>query len=149
MRIFLILFSYINLFIYIVIYALFDYIIDNLGFFGITAEVQNFVKIVILIIIGFLIGLIIIFFMEKEIKKSYFSYRAFLLMGAVPFIFLILSEGTITNFIIVNFFGSDLKLTELAFYLFSRTTIWSLWFGFAVGTCIRVSFRKNLKMSKK
>ena len=84
--------------------------------------------------------------LQLKIDRSLFSFKNLILIGIVPFIFLILSEGTITSFIINSLFNSNKTLSDLAFYLFSRQTIWALWLGFAVGSSIRVSFsRKEYK----
>ena len=60
-----------------------------------------------------------------------------------PFFCLVLSQGSITNFIITRFFNSSIYLNELVFYLFSRQTMWSLWLGFAIGSSVRFSFLRK------
>ncbi|MCL4376995.1 MAG: hypothetical protein M1409_01235 [Actinobacteria bacterium] len=104
-----------------------------------------FLKIVILIIIGFLISLIVLLFLRINLEKSFFDYKLFLIAGILPFIFLILSQGSITDFVIMKFFHASKQASEMAFYFFSRQIIWSLWLGFAAGASVRIAFKKKLK----
>jgi hypothetical protein len=143
LRIFLIIFSFINTFFYLLIYSYFDNILDLFGALDISPVILNYIKLSLLLIIGFCIGLTVMLMLNLKIGKSSFSFKNLILVGIVPFLFLILSEGTITNFIINSLFNSSKTLSELVFYLFSRQIIWSLWLGFAVGTSIRVSFSKR------
>ncbi len=140
LRIFLIIFSFINTIFYILIYSYFDKVLDILGATGLSSTAANYVRLAALLIVGFCIGINVMLVLRLKIYKSRFSFKNLILIGIIPFIFLILSEGTITGFIIAKFFNSNEKLSELAFYLFSRQAIWSLWLGFAVGSSIRFSF---------
>ena len=135
MRIFLIIFSFIN--------TIFYNILDILGITDLSSTAVNYIKLAALLVIGFCIGITVMLILRLKIKKNLFSFKNLIIVGIFPFICLILSEGTITSFIINKFFNSNEKLSELAFYLFSRQTIWSLWLGFAIGTSIRFSFLKK------
>ena len=146
MRIFLIVFSFINTIFYVLIYSYFDNILGLFGAVNLSSTGVNYIKLLILLIAGFCIGLNVMLMLQLKIDRSLFSFKNLILVGIVPFIFLILSEGTITSFIINSLFNSNKTLSDLAFYLFSRQTIWALWLGFAVGSSIRVSFsRKEYK----
>ncbi len=140
MRIFLIIFSFINTIFYILIYSFFDKILEILGAVNLSPTAANYIKLTALLIVGFCMGVSIMLIMRLNIEKSLFSFKNLIIIGIIPFICLILSEGTITGFIINKFFNSSEKLSEMVFYLFSRQAIWSLWFGFAVGSSVRFSF---------
>lgn len=143
MRIFLLIFSYINAIFYVLIYSFFDKILEILGASSLSPTAANYIKLTALLIVGFCIGISIMLIMRLNLNRSLFSFKNLIIIGIIPFICLILSEGTITSFIINTFFNSSEKLSEIAFYLFSRQTIWALWLGFAIGTSIRVSFSKR------
>lgn len=143
MRIFLLIFSYINAIFYVLIYSFFDKILEILGVSSLSPTAANYIKLTALLIVGFCIGISIMLIMRLNLNRSLFSFKNLIIIGIIPFICLILSEGTITSFIINTFFNSSEKLSEIAFYLFSRQTIWALWLGFAIGTSIRVSFSKR------
>lgn len=140
MRISLIVFSFINTIFYILIYSYFDNILELFGGAGLSSAVVNYIKLLALLIVGFCIGVNVMLMLRLKIKKSLFSFRNLIIIGIIPFICLILSEGTITSFIIAKFFNSSERLSELVFYLFSSKTIWSLWLGFAIGSSIRFGF---------
>ena len=78
-------------------------------------------------------------------EKSYFDYKFALIVGILPFIFLILSQGAITNFIIVKVFNSNRQISEFVFYFLSRQIVWAMWLGFALGTSVRLAFKRRLK----
>ena len=143
LRIFLIIFSFINTILYVLIYSYFDKILEILGGAHLSPLAVNYIKLTVLLIIGFFIGSSVMLILRLKIIKSSFSFKNLIIIGVLPFVCLVLSEGTITDFIISNFFNSNEKLSELAFYLFSRQTIWSLWFGFAIGSSIRFSFQRR------
>jgi len=145
LRIFLLIISFLNTVLYILVYAYYDYLLNLFGEMLLSEGFLNFIKLLLLIIVGFCIGLSMSLLLRLDLYKSYFDIRNFVIIGFIPVICLLLSEGTITNFIITKFFGSDKKLTELVFYLFSRQIIWTLWFGFSIGSSIRINFKKKLK----
>lgn len=140
MRIFLIIFSFINTVFYVFVYSYFDNILDIFGVTGLSSIAINYIKLAALLVVGFCIGITVMLILRLKIKRSLFSFKNLLIVGIFPFVCLILSEGTITSFIINKFFNSSEKLSELTFYFFSRQTIWSLWLGFAIGSSIRFSF---------
>jgi len=145
MRVFLIIFSFINAFLYFMFYAFFDSIMNLTGGLSISPDIVAFLKLLILIVFGFLIGLVVSLLLKLNIEKSFFDYKTALIAGIFPFIFLILSIGSITNFIVANILQSNRQLTELLFYFLSRQIIFSLWFGFAIGVSVRIAFKKKIK----
>ena len=130
---------------YLLVYAYFENIMGLFGNVNVAGGWLTFLKILDLIIVGFLIGLIVSMLLRLSIVKSFFDYRMLLIVGILPFIFLILSQGQVTNFFIVKLFNSSRQISEAAFYFFSRQIIWSMWFGFAIGVSIRLAFKKKLK----
>lgn len=145
MRVFLLIFSFINTVLYLLVYSLYDYILGLFDKVPLSIEALNFIKLLLLIIVGFCIGLSISLLLRLDLDKSYFDLRNFVIIGFIPIFCLLLSEGTITSYIITRFFGSNKTLTELVFYLFSRQIIWTLWFGFSIGSSVRISFKKRLR----
>jgi len=145
MRIFLIVIAFINTMLYLLVYAYFENIMGLFGNVNMAGGWLSFLKILDLTIVGFLIGLIVAMLLRLSIEKSFFDYRMLLIVGILPFIFLILSQGGITNFFITKLFNSSRQISEAAFYFFSRQIIWSMWFGFAIGVSIRLAFKKKLK----
>jgi len=141
---FLLIFSFINAILYILVYSYYDYILGLFGEISISAGFLSFLKILILIIVGFLIGLIAALLLNLKIDRSYYDYKTLIIIGIIPFICLILSEGTITNFFIIKFLNSSRQVSELVFYLFSRQIIWTLWLGFSIGSSIRLSFKRKI-----
>ena len=116
MRLFLIIASFITAFLYFLIYALYDNILAVFGSIDVTGAFISFLKIFILVIVSFLIGLIVIMLLKIRYEKSYFDYRFLLIVGILPFIFLILSQGAVTNLIIVKVFNSNRQISEFVFY---------------------------------
>jgi hypothetical protein len=146
LRLFLTIFSFVNTVFYVLVYSYFDNILEVFGVTGLSSIATNYIKLAVLLIVGFCIGMTVMLILRLKLKKNLFSFKNLLIIGIFPFICLILSEGSITSFFINKFFNSSERLSELAFYLFSRQTIWSLWLGFAIGTSIRFSFlKKELK----
>ncbi len=145
MKIFLIVTAFINTMLYLLVYAYYENIMGLFGNVNVAGGWLSFLKILDLVIVGFLIGLIVTMLMRLRIEKSFFDYRMLLIVGILPFIFLILSPGQVTNFFIVKLFNSSRQISEAAFYFFSRQIIWAIWFGFAIGVSVRLSFKKKLK----
>lgn len=145
MRVFLIIFSFINALLYFLIYAFYENIMGILGNIDVSAGALGFLKNVILVILGFLIGLIVSLLIKIQIDKSFFDYRIALIVGILPFIFLIFSQGSIMSFIATKIFNSNRQISELLFYFLSRQIVWSLWLGFAIGASVRLAFKKKLK----
>lgn len=146
MRIFLIIFSFINTIFYILIYSYFDKVLEILEGVNLPPVAANYIKLAALLIAGFCIGVMAMLILRLKLKKSFFSFKNFFLLGTVPLIFIILSEGTVTGFIINKLFNSSETVSELAFYLLSNQSIWFLWLGFAAGSSLRLSiYRRVLK----
>jgi hypothetical protein len=145
MRIFLIVITFVNTILYLFVYAYYENIMGLFGNVNVAGGWLSFLKILDLVIVGFLIGLIVALLLRLSIEKSFFDYRMLLIVGILPFIFLILSQGGITNFFITKFFDSNRQISEAAFYFFSRQIIWAMWFGLAIGVSVRLSFKKKLK----
>ena len=145
MRIFLIVIAFINTMLYLFVYAYFENIMGLFGNVSVAGGWLSFLKILDLIIVGFLIGLIIAMLLRLRIEKSFFDYRMLLIVGILPFIFLALSGGQITNFFIAKLFNSSRQISEAAFYFFSRQIIWAIWLGLAIGVSVRLAFKKKLK----
>lgn len=143
MRIFLIIVSFVNALLYVLIYAYYDTILDLLGTSLLSAGMQNFFKVAILIAAGFCIGLMSMLLLSPGMKRSRFDVKNLLLLGMIPFIFLILSPGSVTDLIVSRIFGNNESIRELLFYLFSRQTLWSIWLGFAAGTSVRIYFGRR------
>ena len=83
--------------------------------------------------------------LKVRYEKSHFDYKFALIVGILPFIFLILSQGAITNFIIVKVFNSNKQISEFVFYFLSRQIVWAMWLGFALGTSVRLDFKRKSK----
>jgi len=145
MRIFLIVIAFINTMLYLLVYAYYENIMGLFGNVNVAGGWLTFLKILDLVIVGFLIGLTVAMLLRLRIEKSFFDYRMLLIVGILPFIFLVLSPGQVTNFFIAKLFNSSRQISEAAFYFFSRQIIWAIWFGFAIGVSVRLAFKKKLK----
>ena len=140
MRIFLIVISFINTLFYVLVYAYYDTVLSMLGNIAISANLQNFLKTLILLIAGFCIGVMVMLLLNIQSGRSHFDLKNLILIGIVPFILLILSLGPVSAFIISRILSGNERIQELAFYLLSRNVLWSVWFGFALGTSVRPRF---------
>jgi hypothetical protein len=145
MRIFLIVTAFINTMLYLLVYAYYENIMALFGNVNVAGGWISFLKILDLAIVGFLIGLIVTMLLPLRIEKSFFDYRMLLIVGILPFIFLTLSPGQVTNFFVVKLFNSNRQISDAAFYFFSKQIIWAIWFGFAIGVSVRLVFKKKLK----
>ena len=143
MRIFLIIVSFINTLLYVLIYAYYDTILDRIGTSLLSAGMQSFFKIIVLIAAGFCIGLMSMLLLAPGMKRSRFNIKNLLLIGLIPFILLLLSPGPVIDLIASRIFGNKESIRELLFYLLSRQAILSVWLGFAVGTSVRIHFGKR------
>lgn len=144
MRIFLIIVSFINALLYVLIYAYYDTILSLLGTSLLSAGMQNFFRAIVLIAAGFCIGLMSMLLLSPGMRRSRFDIKNLLLVGMVPFILLILSPGPVTDMIASRIFGNKESIRELLFYLLSRQALWSVWLGFAVGTSVRIHFGSRM-----
>jgi len=145
MRVFLIIFSFINAFLYFLLYAYYENILGLFGTSGVTSGFLGFLKTVILLIVSFLIGLIVSLLLRMNIAKSFFDLRLALIVGIIPLFFLILSQPAVSNFILVKIFKSSGSISDFIFYFLSRQIVWTMWLGFAIGASVRLSFKKKLK----
>jgi len=125
------------------IYAYYDTILEFMGASSLSAGMQSFFKIAVLVVAGFCIGLMSMQLLSPGMRRNRFDIKNLLLIGTVPFVFLILSPGPVTDIIASRIFGNRESIRELLFYLLSRQAIWSVWLGFAVGTSVRVYFGKR------
>jgi len=146
LRKFLIIFSYINIILYLVLYSLFDYMLENTPSLVLPPGLITTIKILFLISAGFCIGIVISILRGYDGMKSSFDYSIFLKIGILPLILLVLSGGQITSFIITYFLGGNKKISELAFYLFSRDAIWAIWFGISVGISVKLRFKRQKQL---
>lgn len=138
MRIFLIVFSYINLFLYILMYSLYEYIAPAVGFTDLSIGAQSFLKVLLLVVAGFFLGLAAALFRKGRSGRSSFDYNLFLLLGLAPFILLLLSEGSMTDYLIRIFFRSSQTLTAIASAIFSRTAVYAFWYGISIGISVTI-----------
>ena len=143
MRIFLITVSFINSLLYFAVYVYFDTITGIVGTSFLSGGMQAFIKILVLLIAGFCVGLIPMLLLSPGMRRNRMDIRNLMLVGIVPFILLILSPGPVSEFIATKIFSNNEKIKELLFYLFSRQPLWSVWLGFAIGTSARISFKKR------
>ncbi|MBN1298774.1 MAG: hypothetical protein JW997_03705 [Actinobacteria bacterium] len=145
MRIFLIIFSFINAFLYFLIYAYYENILALFSASGITSSLLGFLKTLVLLAVSFLIGLIVSLLTRINIAKSFFDFRLAIIAGIIPFFFLIVSQPAVSNFILINIFKSSGKISDFIFYFLSRQIVWTMWLGFAIGASVRIAFKKKLK----
>ena len=143
MRIFLIVISFINTLFYVLVYAYYDNVLSMLGNIAISAGLQNFLKTLVLLIAGFCIGIMVMLLLNIRSGRSSFNLKNLILVGIVPFMLLILSLGPVSSFILSRLLAGNEKIQELVFYMLSRNVLWSVWFGFALGTSVRPSFEKR------
>jgi hypothetical protein len=142
LRKFLITVSFVNSLLYFAIYAYFDTIMGIIGPTALSAGLQSFLKVLILAAAGFCTGLIPMLMLAPGMKRSRVDIKNLILLGIVPFMLLMISPGPVSGFIIKNIFSGNESIRELLLYLISRQSLWSVWLGFALGTSVRISFRK-------
>lgn len=143
MRKFLITILYINIILYLVFYSLTDYILREFPSLPASPAAITTIKIFFLIAAAFCLGVLISIFRNYRGVKTVFDYRLFLKTGILPLFLLILSGGQITSFFITHFFAGSKQLSELAFYLFSRDSVWAVWFGISIGVSVKLVFTKE------
>jgi hypothetical protein len=148
MRIFLTVFSLINIILYYTAFAYFDNILNAFAGYSLPASLLIFLKYFIIFIVGFMIGLLIILSMKPKAKMNYFDLKVFLIVGFIPALALILNGTGAVNIMVTKFFGSNLTVSDLVYYFFSNNYIWSLWLGVSVGSSIRLRFISKDKKFK-
>jgi hypothetical protein len=137
-RFILIAVSLVNIILYYTAYAYFDNILAALAGFELPVGFLTFLKYFIVFILGFLIGFLIIIGMKLRVRMNYFDIKVLLLVGFIPASAMILYYTGIVDLILNKIAGPGGSAGELYYYFFSRTDIWSLWLGTAVGSSIRV-----------
>lgn len=145
MRLILIIISFINIFLYYTAYAYFDNILITLARYELPVGFLTFLKYFIIFVLGFLIGFLIILGMRLRVSMNYFDLKVLLLVGLIPALAIILSYSGLISFLINTIFKSNGTISELYYYFFSRTDIWSLWLGVATGSSIRLKLLQKRK----
>ena len=145
MKVFLIIFSFINAFLYFLLYAYYENILALFGTSGVAGGFLGFLKTAILLVVSFLIGLIVSLLLKMNVSKSFFDLRLAIIVGTIPLFLLILSQPAISNFMLVKIFNSSSRAGDFIFYFLSRQIVWIMWLGFAIGASVRLAFRKKLK----
>jgi len=140
MRLFLIIFNFINLILYYTAFAYFDNIASALVYYNVSAGFLSFLKFIIILILGFMIGLLIAISIKQVKNKNYFDLKTFLIAGSIPAIALIAYKTGLVDAAVSNIFNSSLTISELAFYFFSRETVWAIWLGVSIGASVRLRF---------
>ncbi|MEA2016413.1 MAG: hypothetical protein U9O59_06910 [Actinomycetota bacterium] len=148
MRLILIIFSFANIVLYYTAYAYFDNIISALAVYNLPAGLLNFLKFFILLVLGFMIGFLIVVSIKQGWCRNYFDLKAFLLVGCIPAVALLFYKTGLVNMVVSRLFNSDLTVSELAFYFFSRETIWAIWLGISIGASLRLKFRPSQRKFK-
>lgn len=141
MRLFLKIFSFINIFLYYTAFAYFDNITGALAAYKLPAGFLNFLRFIIIFLLGFVIGFLIILSMKSGEDRNYFDIKALLIAGCIPAAALILYKTGLVDLVVTRLFNSNMTVSELAFYFFSREIVWAIWLGISVGTSIRLKFR--------
>jgi len=148
MRFFLIIFSFVNIVLYYTAYAYFDNITDALAVYNLPVGFLNFLRFIIVFILGFVIGLLIIISMKRGENRNYFDIKTFLIVGCIPAISLMLYKTGMVNLVVTRLFNSSLTISELAFYFFSRETVWTIWLGISMGASVRLKLKPPGKKFK-
>ncbi len=145
MRFILIIISFVNIFLYYTAYAYFDNILAAIARYELPVGFLTFLKYFIIFVLGFLIGFLITLGMRLRVSMNYFDLKVLLLVGLVPALAIILSYSGLASFLVNAIFKSNETISELYYYFFSRTDIWSLWLGVATGSSIRLKLLQRKK----
>ena len=148
MRLFLTGASFINIILYYTAFAYFDNIMAALAGYNLPVGFLNFLKLFIVFILGFMIGFLISISIKSVVNINYFDIRVFLIAGCIPAIALILYNTGAVNLVVTKLFNSSLTASELAFYFFSRETVWAIWLGISAGASVRLKFKSSGKKFK-
>jgi hypothetical protein len=138
MRVLLIAFSYVNLLLYLAIYGLYEMISPLIGFSSLGQGAQTFIRVALLVIAGFFIGLVASVYKKGISGPNSFDYDLFLLLGLLPFILLVLSEGSMVDLFTRVFFPSGQAVTRFFAHLFSSWPVFALWYGLSIGVSVKV-----------
>jgi hypothetical protein len=139
-KFFLIAFSFVNILLYYTAFAYFDNITDALVVYNLPAGFLSFLRLFIIFILGFMIGFLISISRKAAASTNYFDIKVFLIAGCIPALALILYSSGAINLAVNRFFNSNLTISELVFYFFSRDTIWAIWLGISAGASVRLTF---------
>ena len=139
-KFFLIAFSFVNIILYYTAFAYFDNITDALVIYNLPSGFLNFLRLFIVFILGFVIGFLIAISTKVMVSTNYFDIKVFLIAGCIPALALILYSTGAINLVVNRFFNSNLTISELVFYFFSRDTIWAIWLGISAGASVRLTF---------
>jgi len=139
-KFFLIAFSFVNIILYYTAFAYFDNIMDALAIYNLPSGFSSFLRLFIVFILGFVIGFLIAISAKVMVSTNYFDIKVFLIAGCIPALALILYSTGAVNLIVTRFFNSNLTISELVFYFFSRDTIWAIWLGISAGASVRLTF---------
>ncbi len=145
MRSILVVINFINIFLYYSAFAYFDTILEAFAKFDLPLSFLLFLKYFIVFILGFSIGFLVILGMRLKVKRNYFDIKVFFLVGFIPLIALAISYSGIADLIINRVFNSNTTISELYYYFFSRTDIWSIWLGIAMGSSVRLKLSEKRK----
>ena len=148
MRLFFIVASFINIILYYIAFAYFDNITAALAGYNLPVSFLNFLRFFIVFILGFMIGFLIVVSARSRVNMNYFDIRVFLIAGCIPALALILYNTGAVNLIVNKFFNSNLTVSELVFYFFSRETVWAIWLGISIGASVRLRFKSLKKRFK-
>jgi hypothetical protein len=145
MRFILTIITFINIFLYYSAFAYFDTILEAFAKFDLPLNFLLFLKYFIVFILGFSIGFLIILGMRLKVKRNYFDIKVLFLVGFIPLTALVISYSGIADLIISRIFNSNTTISELYYYFFSRTDIWSIWLGISIGASIRLKLHEKKK----
>jgi hypothetical protein len=148
MRLFLTGVSFINIILYYTAFAYFDNIMAALAGYNLPVGFLNFLRFFIVFILGFMIGFLIAVSTKSRVNMNYFDIRVFLIVGCIPALALILYNTGAVNLVVTRFFNSNLTVSELVFYFFSRDIIWAIWLGISAGASVRLKFKSSGKKFK-
>jgi hypothetical protein len=148
MKIVLRIFSFVNIVLYYTAYAYFDNITTALAVYNLPAGFVNFLRFFVVLILGFMVGFLIIISMRQDWSRNYFDIKVFLSVGFIPAIALLLYKTGFVNIAVSRLFNSNMTVSELAFYFFSRETIWAMWLGIAIGASVRLRFKSSPRKFK-
>lgn len=148
MRIFLTVFSLVNTILYYTAFAYYDNILNAFTSYNLPVGLLIFLKYFIIFVVGFMIGLLIILCMKPKAKMNYFDLKVFLIVGLIPAFALILNGTGAVNLMVTKLFSSNQTISDLIFYFFSNSYIWSLWLGISVGSSVRLRFVSKDKKFK-
>jgi len=148
MKLVLRIFSFVNIVLYYTAYAYFDNITTALAVYNLPAGFINFLRFFVVLILGFMVGFLIIISMRQDWSRNYFDIKVFLSVGFIPAIALLLYKTGFVNISVSRLFNSNMTVSELAFYFFSRETIWAMWLGIAIGASVRLRFKSSPRKFK-